>query len=366
MRTLGIVVLLLLLAGTGAAEEDEGWMEGNARNRRWDRAVIEYVRTADDRVHLHVRNLGTSDKLLNVTPSLFSPNPLGFLADWFELSSGESREVELVLTEPRPSGLDLRGIRSPPPAFGKVWPEDSCPVPPADALSVALLVERRTFEDGNRRFGSFVRRMRKSFEDLHALFDDTAATTPDSILPRQAIRTRFRIQHVEVYDREEGVRPPLFDAHPDVDLVIACDEGGPLAGFWLPQYSIGHNFLFGSDPEDGSPRQGLWSGNGEQALWIDGQLWRKDGQPVSYLGERFPRGAWVWDSFLPDSEGEPFEGFRWRRRDELNLNFLWLLLYITKAPPGHISKVWFDDIVVAQQYIGPIRPLVSSTDQVRR
>jgi hypothetical protein len=106
--------------------------------------------------------------------------------------------------------------------------------------------------------------------------------------------------------------------------------------------------------------------NGEQALWIDGQLWRKDGQPVSYLGERFPRGAWVWDSFLPDSEGEPFEGFRWRRRDELNLNFLWLLLYITKAPPGHISKVWFDDIVVAQQYIGPIRPLDSSTDQVRR
>jgi len=94
--------------------------------------------------------------------------------------------------------------------------------------------------------------------------------------------------------------------------------------------------------------------NGEQALWIDGQPWTKDGQRVSHLGEGFPRGKWVWDSFLPRPKGAPFEGFRWRRSEELNLNFLWLLLYITKAPPGHISKVWFDDIVVARRYIGPL------------
>ena len=96
--------------------------------------------------------------------------------------------------------------------------------------------------------------------------------------------------------------------------------------------------------------------NGEQSLWIDGKPWHKGGQLVSHLGEGFPCGKWVWDSFLPDPEGTPFEGFRWRRDEALNLNFLWLLLYITDAPPGRISRVWFDDIVVAHRYIGPINP----------
>jgi hypothetical protein len=94
--------------------------------------------------------------------------------------------------------------------------------------------------------------------------------------------------------------------------------------------------------------------NGEQALWIDGRPWVRDGQVVSHLGPGFPRGKWVWDSFLPDPSGEPFEGFRWRSVDGLNLNYLWLLLYVTKAPAGHVSRVWFDDIIVAGDYIGPI------------
>jgi hypothetical protein len=96
--------------------------------------------------------------------------------------------------------------------------------------------------------------------------------------------------------------------------------------------------------------------NGEQALWIDSKPWCRDGQVISYLGQGFPKGKWVWDSFIPDSAGEPFEGFRWRSSEDLKLNFLWLLLYITDAPAGHISKVWFDDIVVARQYIGPMKP----------
>jgi hypothetical protein len=104
------------------------------------------------------------------------------------------------------------------------------------------------------------------------------------------------------------------------------------------------------------------------ALWIDGQLARK-------IGQGFPKGKWVFDKFLADEGGEgvrwsdekksaealsfpeggaPFEGFRWRSDEKLNLNFLWVLLYITQAPPGHVSKVWFDDIVVATDYIGPI------------
>ena len=131
------------------------------------------------------------------------------------------------------------------------------------------------------------------------------------------------------------------------------------------RHSWGHDFI--NDPALKAER-GRWicvelmmtmndpvaQSNGEQALWIDGKPWSKDGQLVSHLGQGFPTGKWVWDSFLPDPQGEPFEGFRWRKSEELNLNFLWLLLYITKSPPGHVSKVWFDDIVVARQYIGPI------------
>jgi hypothetical protein len=109
--------------------------------------------------------------------------------------------------------------------------------------------------------------------------------------------------------------------------------------------------------------------NGEMALWIDGEQ-------VSYLGKNFPPGKWVYDKFVPgeggegirwnDAKGEaeqvrfpaggsPFEGFRWRRDQRLRLNFLWVLLYITNAPVGQVSKVWFDNIVVARQYVGPIR-----------
>ncbi len=108
--------------------------------------------------------------------------------------------------------------------------------------------------------------------------------------------------------------------------------------------------------------------NGEIALWKDGKL-------VSHLGPGYPRGKWTFDRFLigqggegirwvdekGDREtfevaegGEPFEGFRWRSTEDLKLNFLWVLFYITRAPEGHVSQVWFDDIVVAKEYIGPL------------
>lgn len=110
--------------------------------------------------------------------------------------------------------------------------------------------------------------------------------------------------------------------------------------------------------------------DGEMALWIDGRR-------VSHLGPGFPRGHWIYDKFEPGKGGRgvrwsderggpveietpaggaPFEGFRWRSDARLDLNFLWLLNYITRAPEGHVSKVWFDQVVVAREYIGPIVP----------
>jgi hypothetical protein len=109
--------------------------------------------------------------------------------------------------------------------------------------------------------------------------------------------------------------------------------------------------------------------DGSMALWIDGK-------PISRLAPGFPRGKWVFDKFMPgeggesvrwndakgDREyfrvppgGEPFEGFRWRTSKELSLNYLWVYLYITRAPAGHVSRVWYDDIVVAREYIGPLQ-----------
>jgi hypothetical protein len=109
--------------------------------------------------------------------------------------------------------------------------------------------------------------------------------------------------------------------------------------------------------------------NGELALWIDGKQ-------VSHLGKGFPKGMWTFDRFYPNKGGEgitwndakgdrkplsfppggaPFEGFEWRSSEKLNINFLWVLNYITDAPAGHLSKVWFDQIVVAKRYIGPLK-----------
>lgn len=110
--------------------------------------------------------------------------------------------------------------------------------------------------------------------------------------------------------------------------------------------------------------------NGEIALWKDGKL-------VSHLGPGYPLGKWTFDRFLigqggegvrwndtkGDREtfsvaagGEPFEGFRWRGSEDLKLNFLWLLFYITEAPRGHVSKVNFDHVVIATEYTGPLAP----------
>lgn len=109
--------------------------------------------------------------------------------------------------------------------------------------------------------------------------------------------------------------------------------------------------------------------NGEQALWLDGV-------PVAHLGKGFPKGLWTYDKFQPGRGGEgirwnreaggperfsvpeggaPFEGFRWRTVPELNVNFVWLYVY-TQKPAGHRIKVWFDDVVVATEYVGPIQP----------
>jgi hypothetical protein len=115
--------------------------------------------------------------------------------------------------------------------------------------------------------------------------------------------------------------------------------------------------------------------NGEQAYWLDGKLSRKGDQVTSYLGKGFPSsGTWTFDKFYPgvtkegiafdyaQGKGVPvkggpaFPGFNWRSTPDLNVNALWLYRYMSKPETG-TSKVWWDHLVVAKKYIGPLTPL---------
>ncbi|MHB8900017.1 MAG: hypothetical protein ACYC6Y_14815 [Thermoguttaceae bacterium] len=115
--------------------------------------------------------------------------------------------------------------------------------------------------------------------------------------------------------------------------------------------------------------------NGEQAYWLDGRLSRNQaGQVTSYLGKGFPPiGTWSFDKFKPYATepgiawdyaqgkgvsiegGRPFPGFAWRSTPELNVNAVWLYRYMSQPEKG-TSKVWWDHVVVARKYIGPLAP----------
>ena len=49
------------------------------------------------------------------------------------------------------------------------------------------------------------------------------------------------------------------------------------------------------------------------------------------------------------------KGINWRSSPKLKLNALWLMLYVTRfsAKRKEVNTVWFDDVVVATDYIGP-------------
>jgi hypothetical protein len=88
--------------------------------------------------------------------------------------------------------------------------------------------------------------------------------------------------------------------------------------------------------------------NGEHAVWLNGTK-------VSHLGQGFPTGSWSGGIFTQGAGSTPFEGFRWRTSTSLNLNWIWLQNYSPDDPAGVSSKIMFDHVVVAKQYIGCLR-----------
>ena len=94
--------------------------------------------------------------------------------------------------------------------------------------------------------------------------------------------------------------------------------------------------------------------DGEQAFWINGEKighW-KTGEPV---------GEWRNDRYIIGGENpKPFEGYNWRTSDEVKINMVKLQWYISEE---HMAKknaiqdknsVYFDNVVVATKYIGPM------------
>jgi hypothetical protein len=87
--------------------------------------------------------------------------------------------------------------------------------------------------------------------------------------------------------------------------------------------------------------------NGELAVWINGDQ-------ITHLGPGYPNGIWGGGGFHADPAGAPFEGFQWRNDQNLLINWIWLEHYVTDEPAGSVSPIWYDDVVVATEYIGPI------------
>jgi hypothetical protein len=97
--------------------------------------------------------------------------------------------------------------------------------------------------------------------------------------------------------------------------------------------------------------------DGELALWLDGKL-------VEHVRKGIPRGPWSGMGFdLLPKGGEPFEGLMLRTSKALEINHLWLEHYIDEgtqrmqhlANPTRVNRVWFANVVVATEYIGPLR-----------
>jgi RNA polymerase sigma-70 factor (ECF subfamily) len=103
-----------------------------------------------------------------------------------------------------------------------------------------------------------------------------------------------------------------------------------------------------------------------------GQYWGKD---FSSESDPIPRGRWLCVEVMVKANSDPdladgeqalwidgrqvaaFTGIRWRTSDELKLNSIWLLYggNTTAVTGDQRDEAWFDDIVVADEYIGPIR-----------
>lgn len=107
--------------------------------------------------------------------------------------------------------------------------------------------------------------------------------------------------------------------------------------------------------------------DGELAFWIDGEK-------MTHFAPGNPKGYWRSGGFRNDPnhpDAKPFDGFRWRHDMDVKVNVLRLQHYMSDRTfansqayadknPNHLidakqTIVCFDNVVMAKEYIGPIR-----------
>ena len=98
----------------------------------------------------------------------------------------------------------------------------------------------------------------------------------------------------------------------------------------------------------------------------DGQLaLRPDGRLAIHIGPGTRHNRRAGEGFRVTPGGsEVFPGFRWRTHPELAVTYFNLSHYVAEdsyranevANPPPANTVWFDDLVLAKEYIGPAVP----------
>ncbi|BCA55347.1 hypothetical protein W02_24870 [Nitrospira sp. KM1] len=158
----------------------------------------------------------------------------------------------------------------------------------------------------------------------------------------------FYLYWVEMKRWGEIVTPVQKEIDPSTSMLKAKASGNTMMKNSRPRVAPGKWYAVEFGVKVNEP---FSARNGQLRLWIDGV-------PVAHYEEGHPRGTWTGDSFTPEVTAQgTFEGFRWRTAPELALNWVWLLHYVPyRNPAGHVSQIWYDNVVVAQKYIGPISP----------
>jgi hypothetical protein len=108
--------------------------------------------------------------------------------------------------------------------------------------------------------------------------------------------------------------------------------------------------------------------DGAQRFWVDGKL-------VGEWAPGTPNGYWMRENFRirPDQpeRQKPFGGFRWRADNGVKINIFKLENYVNKGAWKNTENyakehpdyplnteqaiIWFDHVVVATEYIGPMK-----------
>jgi hypothetical protein len=92
--------------------------------------------------------------------------------------------------------------------------------------------------------------------------------------------------------------------------------------------------------------------DGEQAFWINGEK-------IGHWKQGEPTGKWKADRFkIGTDDASPFGGYSWRTTDDVKINMIKLRWYLRNSVLQNATQahniVYFDNVVVAKEYIGPM------------